>query len=95
MAQEELNAPEAIVERNIEIVGRLMRYLLARPHLLEALPDTFELVVLPDDDREIRLYNLDLLDSYGDQPLVLARLHSLSQFQIDQETPIIYAPLAT
>jgi len=52
-----------------------MQYLLDHPDVLESLPDEFELVILPEDDPEMRLYNLELLDSFSgeDKPIVFAR----------------------
>jgi len=70
--------PRKVVERNIALVGQLMRYLLEKPQLLSSLPDQFELVILPEDDPAMRLYNLNLLDAYGSEgkPIVFARLKS-------------------
>ena len=45
---------EDVVERNIKLTGQLIQYFLAEPHLFEALPDNFELIILPDDDPEMR-----------------------------------------
>jgi len=55
-----------------------MRYLLDYPQVFNSLPENFELVILPDDDPEMRLYNLELLDACGseDKPIVFARIQS-------------------
>jgi hypothetical protein len=50
----------SIVERNISVTGELMRYLFENHQILQSLPGRFEVVILPEDDPEIRLYNLDL-----------------------------------
>ena len=65
-----------VVKRNISLTGEIMRYLLDNPVVFESLPDNFELVVLPEDDPEIRMYNLELLDKYGSEgkPIVFARV---------------------
>jgi len=78
MAQAKVNAPSDVVERNLWLTGEIMRYLLNNPQIFNSLPDNFELVVLPDDDPDIRLYNLDLLDRYGSEgkPIVFARIQS-------------------
>ena len=78
MAQAKINAPVNVVERNIRLTGEIMRYLMAYPHVFDSLPDKFELVILPEDDPEMRLYNLELLDKYGSEgkPIVFARLKS-------------------
>ncbi len=80
-----------IVDRNLQLTQRVMFYLLTNPNLFEALPDKFELVVLPDDDPELRAYNLDLLDRYGSEarPVVFARL-SVAQAEA---TPQVFAPV--
>ena len=75
MAQIEMNSPKDIVERNLALTSEIMRYLLNQPQVFDALPDKFELVILPEDDPEMRLYNLELLDRYGSEgkPVVFAR----------------------
>jgi hypothetical protein len=62
MAKTTPDAPSDVVERNITLVGQITQYLLDHPELFASLPDEFELVVLPEDDPEIRQHNLDLLD---------------------------------
>ena len=73
-----------------------MRYLLAQPEILGSLPDKFELVILPDDDPEMRLYNLQLLDAYGNagKPIVFARIASSRKADLRQAQPSLYVPLA-
>ena len=39
---------QEIVERNITVTGKIMQFLLENPDIFDALPDQFELVVLPD-----------------------------------------------
>lgn len=83
-----------IVERNIRITGEIVRYLLNNPKMLDVLPDKFELVLLPEDDPEIRQYNLELLDKYGSEgkPIVFARLKtSAAPLQMP---PSIFVPVA-
>jgi len=52
-----------------------MRYLLAKPQVLDCLPDDFELIILPEDHPELHLYNLHLLDRHRseEKPLVFVR----------------------
>ncbi len=80
-----------VVDRNLQLAQRVMSYLMTNPNLFEALPDKFELVVLPDDDPELSVYNLDLLDRYGSEarPVVFVRL-SLTQ---SEATPQVFAPV--
>jgi hypothetical protein len=83
-----------IVKRNITLTGAIMRYLLENPKVFKSLPDKFELVILPEDDPEIRLYNLELLDKYGSEgkPVVFARLPSSNAPA--QMNPSIFVPVA-
>ena len=80
-----------IAKRNIALTGEVMRYLIENPNIFESLPDNFELVILPEDDPEIRVYNLELLDKYGSEgkPIVFARLKSH-----EMAHPSIFVPLA-
>ncbi len=83
-----------VVKRNIDLTGAVMRYLLENPKVFKSLPDQFELVILPEDDPEIRLYNLELLDKYGSEgkSVVFARLTSKNApAQMD---PSIFVPVA-
>jgi hypothetical protein len=81
-----------ITKRNIVLTGAVMRYLLDNPKVFESLPDNFELVILPEDDPEIRVYNLELLDQYGSEgkSIVFARLKSHEV----AAHPSIFVPLA-
>lgn len=68
-----------------------LSYLMTNPNLFEALPDKFELVALPDDDPDLRAYNLDLLDRYGSEgrSVVFARLSAMRS----EATPQVFAPV--
>ena len=81
-----------IATRNITLTGEIMRYLLDNPKIFESLPDNFELVVLPEDDPEIRMYNLELLDKYGSEgkPIVFARVKS----DAAEMEPSIFVPVS-
>jgi len=85
-----------VVERNIALTGELVRYLLEHPPVFSALPDNFELVILPDDDPQMRLYNLELLDTYGDQskPIVFVRLKSARGSIVSEASPSLYVLVA-
>lgn len=97
MAQAKMMKPSNVVERNILLVKEIMGYLLDNPQVFSSLPDKFELVVLPEDDPEIRLYNLDLLDRYGseDKPIVFARVKVAGDSVAIQDRPSLYAPIGT
>ena len=74
-----------VVKRNIDLTGAVMRYLLENPKVFKSLPE---------DDLEIRLYNLELLDKYGSEgmPVVFARLTSSNA--PTQMNPSIFVPVA-
>jgi len=78
MAQTKTEPPTGVVEHNILLTGKIMQFLMDEPQMFEALPENFELVIIPDDDPAIRQYNLELLDQYAseDRPIVFARVHA-------------------
>ena len=95
MAKAKINSPKNVVERNIAFTAEIMRYLIEKPQAFEKLPDHFELVVLPEDDPEMWLYNLHLLDQVNnkDKPIVFALLSS-SKSSVHGEIPAsLYAPV--
>ncbi|MDZ7261655.1 MAG: hypothetical protein ONB05_06085 [candidate division KSB1 bacterium] len=97
MERTTINAPNNVVERNIRLTGELMRYLLEHPQIFRMLPDRFEVVILPDDDPEMRLYNLELLDKYTSEgtPIVFVRLHAHRDRAVYQQHYLkLYAPIA-
>ena len=81
-----------VVERNVRLTGQIVKYILNHPNILEALPEKFEFVLLPEDDPEVRLLNLELLDKYGSEgkPIVFARIKSLAR----TFRPSIFVPVA-
>lgn len=91
-----IRKPRRVVERNIALLGNLMQFLLADPRVLASLPSDFELVILPDDDPEMRLYNLKLLDIFSskDKPIVFARVRSSKKTTWRKTQPSLYVPLA-
>jgi hypothetical protein len=91
-----LRKPKHVVERNIALLGDLMQFFLADSRVLASLPSDFELVILPDDDPEMRLYNLKLLDAFADKdkPIVFARLKSSRKASWRKTQPSLYVPLA-
>lgn len=95
MAEIEVAASNKVVERNLALTGEIMRYLIEKPGAFERLPDDFELVVLPEDDPEMWLFNLHLLDKVRSEgkPIVFALLRS-SKASIRGEIPArLYAPV--
>jgi len=82
-------------ERNINLVGEFMRYILDNPKILDALPDNFELVILPEDNPGLCMFNLELLDKYGSEgkPVVIVR--AKVNETVLKSVPSIYVPVAT
>ncbi|NHZ72672.1 MAG: hypothetical protein GWP17_06285 [Aquificales bacterium] len=96
MAQISIDQPQDVVKRNLQLVRELMQYLYQNPHLLQSLPDDFELVVLPEDDPEIRLFNLELLDAQKEtgKPIVFARIQTaLKRTTSRRWQPELYVPI--
>jgi len=95
MARKEVSSLDEIVERNIMLNGKIMQFLMENPQVFSSLPDNFELVILPDDDPEIRQYNLDLIDKYGseDKPIVFARVKIHQERLKSQVEPSIFVPV--
>jgi hypothetical protein len=95
MATPAVEVPADVVERNLGLTDRIMRFLLDNPHVFRSLPDNFELVILPDDDPEIRSYNLELLDKYGSQgkPVVFARVKAHADDPAEPSAPSIFVPI--
>jgi len=95
MAQKNVNNGSSIVERNISLTERIMRFLIDKPEFFSKLPNDFELVILPDDDPEIRQYNLELIDKYGceGRPIVFARLKAHPVRTGDRGEPSLFVPV--
>jgi len=72
-----------------------MQFLMDNPRLFDSLPEKFELVILPDDDPDIRQYNLELLDKYGSEgkPVVFARISVHPENLETQVKPSIFVPI--
>jgi hypothetical protein len=96
MATTRISASDTtVVSRNIALTSEVLRSMLEEPEVLDQLPADFELVVLPDDDPELRLYNLELLDKYGSEgkPIVFVRM-SAGQKQPANGVPVsFYVPV--
>lgn len=81
-----------LAERNIRLTGQVMKYLMDHPDVFDRLPDQFELVIFPEDDPEMSLFNLGLLDKYGSEgkPIVFARVRT----DAAKMQPSIFVPVA-
>ena len=87
-----MNTKSDIVERNILLTEKIMHYLLENPQIFESLPDDFELIILPENDSEMYMYNLSLLDKFGSEgkEVVFARLGK----NAEESEPSLFAPVA-
>ena len=85
---------DKVVERNVHLTGEIIKYILNHPKMLDVLPEKFELVLLPEDDPEVRMLNLDLLDKYGSEgkPIVFARINTHAMTA--KWRPSIFVPVA-
>jgi len=94
--EKKIESVKTIAERNLSLVSSLMQYLVTNPHVFELLPDKFELVILPEDDPEIRLHNLELLDMFSEEnkPIVFARVKSSLNALFETIPPNLYVPIA-
>jgi hypothetical protein len=83
-----------VIERNVQLTGEIIKYMLNTPKVLDVLPEKFELVLLPENDPELRQLNLDLLDKYGSQgkPIVFARIKANKITA--RSRPNIFVPVA-
>lgn len=85
---------DQIIERNLNLLTKLTDFILQHPGLLDQLPADFQLVILPEDDPELSLYNLNLLTKQTVQkPVIMVRLN-IQQFDVHQQPPQLYIPLA-
>lgn len=84
-----------IVKRNMDLVALVTSFFLDHPDVLERVPSDFRLIVLPDDDRELCQYNLDLLakQEKQDKPVIIARVKT-HQADCKKAAPQVYVPLA-
>jgi hypothetical protein len=94
MAKKQLNQEN--VKKNILLTGELMKYFFNDPAVFDSLPEDFDLVVLPQDDPELCLYNLKQLDRQGksNKPVVFVRMKSTQQFDPIKTRPDVYIPIA-
>jgi hypothetical protein len=76
------------------LTGEIIKYILNNPGMLDVLPEKFELVLLPEDDTEVRQLNLYLLDKYGSEgkPIVFARINTHTMTA--RAKPSIFVPVA-
>ena len=69
---------DEMFELNVDLQAAFMQYVIARPDVLDQLPDDFRLVILSDDDPALSWRNLELLKEQGDtdKPIVIVRMRT-------------------
>ena len=85
-----------VIERNLSLVTEITKFILQDPSILDKLPDDFQLIILPENDPELSLYNLELLatsNKKDNKAVVMVRLDD-SQINLKQNPPQLYIPLA-
>jgi len=55
-----MNKEKEMIERNIELSAEFSRYIFEHPEIEEKIPFDTEVILLPEYDRELREFNLQL-----------------------------------
>ena len=84
-----------VVERNIDLQAAFMGYIIEHPSLLDQLPSDFRLVILPENDPELRAYNLKLMDKHPakDRPVIFVQMRVGKRIDFKRQRPTVYLPL--
>ena len=84
-----------IVQRNLDLQTAFNNYLFENPDMLDRLPASFRLVILPEDDPEFSLINLQMLNKRPkrDKPVVIVLMRSSGRVSIKKSQPDVYLPL--
>lgn len=87
---------DEVVRRNVELQTEFMRYILEHPAILDRLPSDFRLVILPENDPDLRAYNLELLDKHPakGKPVIFVRMRVGKRVDFKRQRPMVYLPLA-
>lgn len=70
---------QELVKRNIELCSEFSRYLFDHPEMQSSVPADAELVLLPEEDPELRQFNLEMgggMEKAGEK-VVFVRIGSL------------------
>ena len=83
-------------ELNIDLQAAFMQYVMARPEVLDQLPDDFQLVILSDNDPALSWRNLELLKEQGDtdKPIVIVRMRTQELVDLTTGPLQIFTPIA-
>jgi len=87
---------DEVFELNVDLQAAFMQYVMARPEVLDQLPDDFRLVILSDDDPELSWRNLELLKEQGDadKPIVIVRMRTQELMSLMTQPLQIFVPIA-
>jgi hypothetical protein len=55
-----MNKEKEMIERNIELSAEFSRYIFEHPEIEEKIPLDSEVILLPEHDKELRAFNLQL-----------------------------------
>ncbi|MBI5052892.1 MAG: hypothetical protein HZC38_06380 [Chloroflexi bacterium] len=85
---------EEIVRRNLNLQTAFNNYIFKNPDMMDRLPNSFRLVILPQDDPELSLINLQMLNKRQkkDKPVVLVLMKS-GRVSIKHTEPDVFLPL--
>ena len=83
-------------ELNVDLQAAFMQYVIARPDVLDQLPDDFRLIILSDDDSALSWRNLELLKEQGDtdKPIVIVRMRTRELVDLMAQPLQIFVPVA-
>ncbi len=86
---------DVIVQRNLDLQTAFNKYLFENPEMLDRLPSSFRLVILPQDDPELSLINLQMLNKRQkrDRPIVIVLMQSGGRVSIKKSQPDVFLPL--
>ena len=87
---------DEMFELNIDLQAAFMQYVIARPDVLDQLPDDFRLIILSDDDSALSWRNLELLKEQGDtdKPIVIVRMRTRELVDLMAQPLQIFVPVA-
>jgi hypothetical protein len=87
---------DEIFKVNVDLQAAFMQCVLARPDVLDQLPDDFRLVILSDDDPALSWRNLELLKEQGDtdKPIVIVRMRTRELVDLMAQPLQIFVPVA-
>src|SRR3990172_2085457 len=85
---------DEIIQRNLDLQTAFNNYIFDHPEVLDKLPNSFRLVILPQDDPELSLLNLHMLSKRQkrDKPVVIVLMRSSGRISITAQ-PDVFLPL--